>query len=132
MPSSPVELPSSSPETTRAFVEFGKGSLRRTKTLEWACAAARLADREGRRIAEEHVDEEKNIGMVMDDEGDTEEDEAHEAVTPYSSFVREAPVWDRTSGGNNEGGRTPERKTSKQNHDEETMNAAMVLCGLRQ
>jgi len=40
------ELPSSSPEGTRTFVEFGRRT--RCTTLEWACAAARLAPSEGR------------------------------------------------------------------------------------
>jgi hypothetical protein len=133
MPSSPVEPPNNSPEATRVFVEFGKGKLRRTRTLEWACAAARLADKEGKRKDEESLDEEKNIGMVVDEGDDTEEDEAHEAVTPFNSFIRETPM---RSGGSEKKeevvGRTPMTKDSRESHDEETINAAMVLCGLRQ
>lgn len=104
-------------------MEFGKSKVRRTRTLEWACAAASLADREGKRIDEEG--EGDNIGLVADEGGDTEDDEAHEAVTPYSSF-KEDPVLP----GKKKGGLPGKAKTV--GHDEETMNAALVLCGLRQ
>ena len=123
------------------FVEFGrKGKLKRTKTLEWACAAARLSDRkthhghqkkEGRE--RDHPDH-LNLGLVDDDGGDTELDEDHEAITPFHSFRRERV--NSTPSVISEGGQETPRKVSagsgKANDDEETMNAALVLCGLRQ
>ena len=141
MPSSPVEPPSNSPEATRAFVEFGrKGKLKRTKTLEWACAAARLSDRKGHHGHHKREEQERddldhfNLGLVNDDGGDTEPDEDHEAITPFHSFRRERV--DSTpsvvSEDRQETPRKGPREDSKVNHDEETMNAALVLCGLRQ
>ena len=142
MPSSPIEPPSNSPEATRAFVEFGrKGKLKRTKTLEWACAAARLSDRKShhghqlKKEERERVDlDHLNLGLVDDDGGDTELDEDHEAITPFHSFRRERV--NSTPSVMSEGGQETPRKGSasggKANHDEETMNAALVLCGLRQ
>ncbi|KAF9650469.1 homeobox-domain-containing protein [Thelephora ganbajun] len=136
MPSSPIEPPSNSPETTRVFVEFGrKGKLRRTKTLEWACAAARLSDRKSHHRKEERDDlDHLNLGLVDDDGGDTEPDEDHEAVTPFHSFRRER-VNSTPSVMSEDRQETPRKDSagkSKANHDEETMNAALVLCGLRQ
>ena len=142
MPSSPIEPPSNSPEATRAFVEFGrKGKLKRTKTLEWACAAARLSDRKTHHVGHQKREERErddpdhfNLGLVEDDGGDTELDEDHEAITPFHSFRRETV--NSTPGVDFEDGQETPRKDSagngKANHDEETMNAALVLCGLRQ
>jgi len=141
MPSSPIEPPSNSPEATRAFVEFGrKGKLKRTKTLEWACAAARLSDRKSHHGHQKKEERERddpdhlNLGLVDDDGGDTELDEDHEAITPFHSFRRERV--DSMPSVMSEGGQETPRKGSagggKANHDEETMNAALVLCGLRQ
>jgi len=142
MPSSPIEPPSNSPEATRAFVEFGrKGTIKRTRTLEWACAAARLSDRKSHQGHHSKKEERErddldhfNLGLVDDDGGDTEPDEDHEAITPFHSFRRERV--DSTPSVMSEGGQETPRKdsagNSKANHDEETMNAALVLCGLRQ
>ncbi|KDR85827.1 hypothetical protein GALMADRAFT_132473 [Galerina marginata CBS 339.88] len=44
MPSSPLAPPISPP--AREFIDFGKNAKTR-RTLEWACAAARLADKDG-------------------------------------------------------------------------------------
>jgi hypothetical protein len=141
MPSSPVEPPSNSPEATRVFVEFGrKGKLKRTKTLEWACAAARLSDRKGHHGHHKREEQERddldhfNLGLVNDDGGDTEPDEDHEAITPFHSFRRER-VNSTPSDMSEDRQETPRKgsgEESKGNHDEETMNAALVLCGLRQ
>lgn len=139
MPSSPIEPPSNSPEATRAFVEFGRnGKLKRTKTLEWACAAARLSDRkscQGHHRREGRDDPDQfDFGLVDDDGGDTEPDEDHEAITPFHSFRRER-VDSTPSVMSEDRQETPRKDTAengKANHDEETMNAALVLCGLRQ
>jgi len=120
------------------FVEFGrKGKLRRTKTLEWACAAARLSDRKthhGHHKRERDDLDHLNLGLVDDDGGDTEPDEDHEAITPFHSFRRER-VDSTPSVVSEDREETPRKDSggnSKANHDEETMNAALVLCGLRQ
>lgn len=120
------------------FVEFGrKGKFKRTKTLEWACAAARLSDRKSHHKREERERDDPdhfNLGLVDDDGGDTEPDEDHEAVTPFHSFRREGD--DSTPSVMLEDTQETPRKDSagkrKGNHDEETMNAALVLCCLRQ
>jgi hypothetical protein len=112
------------------IVEFGKTKVRRTRTLEWACAAARLADRQGKRIEEE---DDNNMGMVVDDGDDTDVDEAHEAVTPYNSFREDEPMVGVSSGKKAKVSRSKGKAREQQpGHDEETMNAALVLCGLRQ
>jgi hypothetical protein len=139
MPSSPIEPPSNSPETTRVFVEFGRnGKLRKTKTLEWACAAARLSDRKSNHHKREERERDDldhfNLGLVDDDGGDTEPDEDHEAITPFHSFRRER-VNSTPSVVSEDRQETPRKspgENRKANHDEETMNAALVLCGLRQ
>ena len=124
------------------FVEFGrKRKLKRTKTLEWACAAARLSDRKSghhKREEQERDDlDHFNLGLVDDDGGDTEPDEDHEAITPFHSFRRER-VESTSSVASEDRQETPRKDSrkdtaeSKANHDEETMNAALVLCGLRQ
>lgn len=125
------------------FVEFGrKGTLKRTKTLEWACAAARLSDRKthhGHHRREEREQDDLdhfNLGLVYDDGGDTEPDEDHEAITPFHSFRRERvdsmPSVTSEDKDRQETPRKDSAGNSKANHDEETMNAALVLCGLRQ
>jgi len=108
--------------------------------LEWACAAARLSDRKSHHGHQKKEERERddpdrlNLGLVDDDGGDTELDEDHEAITPFHSFRRERV--DSTPSVMSEGGQETPRKGSvgggKANHDEETMNAALVLCGLRQ
>jgi len=107
--------------------------------LEWACAAARLSDRKshhGHKKEERERDDldHFNLGLVDDDGGDTELDEDHEAITPFHSFRKERA--DSPPSVMSEGGQETPRKDSagnnKTNHDEETMNAALVLCGLRQ
>lgn len=123
------------------FVEFGKkGKFRRTKTLEWACAAARLSDRKSHHGHHKREEREQNdldhfnLGLVDDDGGDTEPDEDHEAVTPFHSFRRER-VNSTPSVMSEDRQETPRKgsgENTKANHDEETMNAALVLCGLRQ
>ena len=120
------------------FVEFGrKGKLKRTKTLEWACAAARLSDRKSHQKKEEQERDDPdhlNLGLVDDDGGDTEVDEDHEAITPFHSFRRERvdSMPSVTSEDKQETPRKDSAGNCKANHDEETMNAALVLCGLRQ
>ncbi|TCD67910.1 hypothetical protein EIP91_011844 [Steccherinum ochraceum] len=167
MPSSP--LGPSSPERERVrdreLVDFGMtGGTKRT--LEWACAAARISGRQdededdtvvlstskadprsqrashtqsrpfGFIVADGHADME-----TLDFGGDTEdESEAHEAVTPSSSQSRvdmNARVkWAMGPGRKHDPRKErmamtremPMVRTST--HDEEMVNAALVLCGL--
>lgn len=82
MPSSPPGPPGS-PESVRevTYVEFGKQRVeaRGRRTLEWACAAARVT-------ANESAD--ASMDLDLDDlcGDETDEEEVHEAVTPNGSF----------------------------------------------
>ncbi|OAX39656.1 hypothetical protein K503DRAFT_855876 [Rhizopogon vinicolor AM-OR11-026] len=113
MPSSPL-APASPP--TRDLVDFvGSG-----RTLEWACAAARLS------------------GRRKKDEEETEEEEI-EAVTPEGSFGGVDDAWNR-------GSVPPTQKRARVSRnlkpkpmagsgkgeiqDDDMMRAALVLCGL--
>ncbi|KAI0066559.1 homeobox-domain-containing protein [Artomyces pyxidatus] len=112
MPSSPLAPPS---PPRRELVEFGRG-----RTLEWACAAARLSGRSG------------------DETEDEDEEEPHEAITPMGSLSG-GVFWEKTKSGGAmpvqgksqrgekriEKGKERERVT-----DDEVMTAALVLCGL--
>ena len=104
MPSSPLAPPASPP--ARDLVEFLGGS----RTLEWACAAARLAEKEGRRrprARERDLDYDQSRDRGKDSERDrdkgdaglagagydTEEDDV-EAVTPEGSLgASDAARW---------------------------------------
>lgn len=121
MPSSPLGPPAS-PESVRetAYVEFGKHRViaRGRRTLEWACAAARVS---GTGTGKENERGDTSMDLDLDDLGEgeeTEEEEAHEAVTPNSSF---------THGG---GSATRTQNLKKATIQDEDMMAAYVLCGL--
>ncbi|KAI6030985.1 homeobox-domain-containing protein, partial [Pisolithus marmoratus] len=130
MPSSPLAPPASPP--SRDLVEFmGNG-----RTLEWACAVARLAEKEGRaelssrRVAHHRANDTGGV--------ETEEEDV-EAVTPEGSQGFNHIPW---SGTKNEGllHVTPpnmalsnqisggDRKGAVQ--DDDMMRAALALCGL--
>lgn len=109
MPSSPL-APPSPPEPE--FVQFGMRKRNHVRSLEWACAAARL---EGKRTAT------RNDYVDSDDE--TDEEESHEAITPMGSLMEDVNgdvFLDR---------RSIEEKTLKA-PEEELMGAALLLCGL--
>ncbi|KAI0304726.1 hypothetical protein BC826DRAFT_1100523 [Russula brevipes] len=113
MPSSPL-APPSPPE--REFVQFaalGRRS-RHARSLEWACAAARLARRHG------DADDD-------DDETD-EEEEPHEAITPMGSLIEDGGS-DGFWGARNATARRPTNKNPK-DPESELMDAALLLCGL--
>ncbi|KAH9932413.1 homeobox-domain-containing protein [Amylocystis lapponica] len=112
---------------------LGRTRVRRMRTLEWACAAARM---EGR--AEEAMSEE---ALVLDLGGDTEDEGEHEAVTPKSSLGRSAGRRSVRGGEDKENMaigavlqiQTKEAGAGVQSeavHDEDVMNAALALCGL--
>ncbi|KAF8216170.1 hypothetical protein K438DRAFT_1926532 [Mycena galopus ATCC 62051] len=105
MASSPIAPPSS--PFARDYVEFGRGQ--RTCTLEWACARSRLTAK----------DEESVPELLLDVEDDTDVEHV-EAVTPPRSCDSS---WSGTV--------QEKRAVPKgEEHDEETMKAAMVLCDL--
>ncbi|KAI0257395.1 hypothetical protein BJV78DRAFT_1292652 [Lactifluus subvellereus] len=115
MPSSPL-VPPSPPEPE--FVQFGMGRRKHTRSLEWACAAARLVEK---RAAATHHDD--------DDDDETDEEEPHEAITPMGSLIGDGGgdvFWDGRSG-------AAKMTTSKEKLKEpenELMGAALLLCGL--
>lgn len=157
----------STPEAARTFVEFGR--RKRCTTLEWACAAARLApDAAGNK--EHGLTPPKlpcspsSLAMAIDadngmlpvptppvprrkcrvihaDSMDTDEtDDEHEAITPRGSLGGDA-TWGGASAVITPA--SPPWKIpghvaiaveskSAQEHDEETMRAALALCGLGQ
>jgi len=162
MPSSP--LAPSSPERERGrdreLVDFGKKG-RTKRTLEWACAAARISGRQ--EDPDEDMDstpvanrqnppsQGRHVGFIveaghaemetLDFGGDTEdESEAHEAITPNSSQSRMEvdsgarwPVeFGRKLGSSRDLQNHQARGIVVRNgtHDEEMVNAALVLCGL--
>lgn len=131
MPSSPLAPPASPP--VRDLVGFmGNG-----RTLEWACAVARIAEKEGRaKIPPRPV----SLRRASDAEGDETEEEDIEAVTPEGSQGFNQIPW---SGTKNEPGlhdipkesalynqalSGEDRKSTVQ--DDDMMRAALALCGL--
>lgn len=109
MPSSPIAPPFSPP--SKEYVEFGK-SKRTKRTLEWACAAARLADKQG-------------VSGRRNERGDSDstDDEAPEAITPPSTWGSGDTTWTMDQG-------THLTTLHKAVQDEEMMKAALALCGL--
>lgn len=111
MPSSPIAPPFSPP--SQEYVEFGK-SKQTKRTLEWACAAARLADKQSG-----HVSRRRRA----QDDSDSTDDEIQEAITPPSTWGKGDARW------------TMKRDThmtvlQKVVQDDEMMKAALALCGL--
>lgn len=130
MPSSPLAPPASPP--VRDLVEFmGNG-----RTLEWACAVARIAEKEGRAgLSSRRVAHRRASDAV----GDETEEEDIEAVTPEGSLGFNHIAWSETK---NEAPLrvTPQNLTlwgqasgeDKGNavQDDDMMRAALALCGL--
>ncbi|OCH89758.1 homeobox-domain-containing protein [Obba rivulosa] len=167
MPSSPITSDTdgtaqggSPARLEHAYVAFGHGRVTRMRTLEWACAAARVSSR----CLDSDLKNEAG-GLELDLGGDTEDEGGHEAVTPKSSW---ASIDSRKSKGGKTGHidvvvrvvehdkenipmvvdkenakvaevdnlRIAESKTSDSGktgaaHDKADMDAALVLCGLR-
>ncbi|KAF9820780.1 hypothetical protein IEO21_01223 [Rhodonia placenta] len=142
MPSSPPSH--SSPQADRDLLDFGRSRLKPIRTLEWACAAARVG---GQRNVEREP--ESDGGLELDLGGDTEdESEAHEAVTPRNSQImgayhRRAQAVRMDADKEND----PMAKSTLmtglstemdeddgdvnvRTHDADMMNAALALCGL--
>jgi hypothetical protein len=95
------------------------GMRKHPRSLEWACAAARLVEK---RTVPRRDD-------ADEDDDETDEEEAHEALTPMASLIADTSsdvFWDATSVTanpitNNEKPKDPEN---------ELMDAALLLCGL--
>ncbi|KAJ7054064.1 homeodomain transcription factor [Mycena amicta] len=110
MASSPVGPHFSPP--ARDYVEFGHDQ--RTRTLEWACARRRLAGK---------ADTAANPGLVSD--GEDTDVEPVEAVTPPSTCGEGDPRWSDP--------KAPIAKATLPpipEPDDDTMRAALALCGL--
>lgn len=109
MPSSPVAAPFSPP--SREYVEFGKSH----RTLEWACAAARLAEKNGGGAKKPRLEKMDTL--------DWTDDEADEAITPPSTWSGGDMRWSREPG-------TKIAVLHKGVQDDDMMKAAIALCGL--
>jgi len=129
MPSSPLGPGTDTYESVRereeAYIEFSKRrvKLKGRKSLEWACASARVAG-SGKENASLNGNVNMSAALDLDDLGEVEEgdetdepEEVHEAVTPNSSFEHSLGAAGRTRG-------------SKAMIQDEEMMAAYVLCGL--
>lgn len=110
MPSSPL-APPSPPEPE--FVQFAMRKRKHARSLEWACAAARL---EGKRVAARND--------YADDETD-EDEEFHEAITPMGSLIGDVFLDRRSFDAKN-----PTNEGKREGPEEELMGAALLLCGL--
>ena len=92
------------------------------RSLEWACAAARL---EGKRAAarNDYADDDD------DDDDETDEEEFHEAITPMGSLMGDVNgdvFLDRRS----IDAKNPTNEEKPNGPEEELMGAALLLCGL--
>jgi hypothetical protein len=90
------------------------GMRNHTRSLEWACAAARLVGKRSGSAAPPRDD--------ADDDDETDEEEVHEAVTPKASLIRDGDTdsdvfWDARN--------VPAKMVAN-----ELMDAALLLCGL--
>ena len=123
MPSSPL-APPSPPE--REFVQFGMEMRDHTRSLEWACAAARLAGKRSGFAAPPRRDDADD-----DDDDETDEEEVHEAVTPKASLIRDGDTGsDIFWGARSVPAETVANKEKPKDPENELMDAALLLCGL--
>ncbi|KAF8971805.1 hypothetical protein BDZ97DRAFT_1753051 [Flammula alnicola] len=156
MPSSPLAPPISPP--AREFIDFGKNPKTR-RTLEWACAAARLADKDGglfvlsgqrqdgptaeepyphgkereRQRKEGPSSSSRSGSSNMDVDLTDEEDE--EAITPPSTWGKEDRRWTTSAEENNHSLMAMTNATvtgvlPKGVDDDDMFKAALALCGL--
>ena len=95
-----------------------------TRSLEWACAAARLVGKRSGSAAP------PSRNGVHDDDDETDEEEVHEAVTPKASLSRDRDTsgdafWDvRSVPVKTVGNKKPK------DPENDLMDAALLLCGL--
>ncbi|KAF8844194.1 homeobox-domain-containing protein [Paxillus ammoniavirescens] len=125
MPSSPLAAPVSPP--SRDLVEF----MGTSRTLEWACAAARLAGKEGRGGT-------ASGRLRGGDAGDETEEEDTEAITPDGSLGSSDIAWRAgtrlPTPPHKRKLESPDWSGSAKNipQDDDMMRAALALCGLGQ
>ncbi|KAF9256750.1 hypothetical protein L218DRAFT_1081220 [Marasmius fiardii PR-910] len=133
MPSSPP-LPLESPPP-RDFVEFGK--LKRSVTLEWACARRRMAEKVGEAKAmNEEEEEDDEVDKIMSEKARAKEKmfdssskrKLERSVTWTMGEVRKAPASRVPSGLRRSDSYNYPQQQEEDNDD--VMRAALVLCGL--
>ena len=135
MPSSPPSPLSPAIDRDRELLDFGLRRTRSRPTLEWACAAARVAGR-----TRDDDDDMLDDMLPGADGGDTEDemdDIPHEALTPSSSIESQNTIWkSRRSAGVSTRPIVPvdveatPRPSVKPMIEEDVMEAALALCGL--
>ena len=101
-------------------MQFGMRKHKHARSLEWACAAARLV---GKRTGAHGGDAKDN------DDDETDEEDPHEAITPMGSLIGDGGsdvFWDVRR-------IVAERTTNTgkpKDSESELMDAALLLCGL--
>ena len=157
MPSSPIVSPVSPPPIE--YVELAKNQRVR-RTLEWACAAARLAEKEGtstsalsnshprRTRTQEHrihqhrrrrhrsrhdqQHQQQRHKRPTKADADLTEDESDELVpTPTGSWINNDDRWvARADGAMQAAAPSLPPKSTQETQEDEVMRAALALCGL--
>lgn len=139
MPSSPIADPNSPP--AREYVEFGK----KRRTLEWACAAARLAEKDGVRqpsVGPTPMSRPSSCARTRDRQPskldlEITDDEEDEIITPPGTWCEGDARW--TPDPRSEGALVAlpsshgheSWKKHVDDDDDEIMKAALALCGLQ-
>lgn len=133
MPSSPI-IPDASP-SAQEYVDFTTMRVNKPakRSLEWACAAARLADKTEPLSKHEYLgkDDIEPLPWGGDEDTDVDSISSHdpqEAITPdcsqaYIDVVTEVPTPKPT---------TLSRQSSMNENEDDVMCAAYALCGLSQ
>ncbi|KAF5385388.1 hypothetical protein D9615_001079 [Tricholomella constricta] len=124
MPSSPIAPPFSPP--LREYVEFRRSK----RTLEWACAAARLSDRHGMGSRPRRGSKEKERTRERERERqrgklDWTDEETDEAITPPCTLAGGDVRWTMVPGGG-----LKAEALHPAADDDDMMKAALTLCGL--
>ncbi|KAF8633584.1 hypothetical protein AX15_001377 [Amanita polypyramis BW_CC] len=149
MPSSPIASPVSPP--LLEYVGQAKNQRGR-RSLEWACAAARLAEKEGisfsntyprrtrtkeqrshhhhhhHRHHRRHHHHRQNRSTKVD--ADLTEEEPEEIITPNGSWTNDDDRWIARPDGAMQAAIPPVLKSSQGGQDDDVMRAAEALCGL--
>lgn len=114
MPPSPVARPIS--PSLREYADFSK-SQRSKRTLEWACAAARLHDKNGGKSSRRRRERKGKENIELTDE------DIEEVITPPSTLAGGDTRWTAKPDG-----RLVAYPQGTQ--DDDVMKAALTLCGL--
>ncbi|PFH47351.1 hypothetical protein AMATHDRAFT_97237, partial [Amanita thiersii Skay4041] len=153
MPSSPATSPTSPPSLE--YVQFAK-SQRVRRTLEWACAAARIAEKEGFNTAalaapplhsytrrsrirdyhyphhhhHHHHQQYQHHPRYAKTDGNITEEETEEVVTPNGSWSAGDVPWVSHPESAAQVAIVERSKAHQGVPDEEVIHAALALCGL--